>query len=103
MILTAYGSVFRICKAVMTEARKKGYKVGIIRPITLWPFPYKQISRLSDASRKFLVVEMSSGQMVEDVRLAVNGKSEVFFKGRTGGGVPDEKKIMRKIEEILKR
>jgi len=85
----------------MTKARKKGLRVGAVRPITLWPFPSKEIRALCDKKRKFLVVEMSAGQMVEDVRLAVEGASPVFFKGRTGGGIPDEGKILNKIEEIL--
>lgn len=101
LFLVAYGSVFRICRSVMQEARKRGYKVGIIRPITLWPFPSEKIASLCGGGRNFLVVEMSAGQMVEDVRLAVNGEAGVYFKGRTGGGVPDESKIMKKIEEIF--
>ncbi len=102
LILIAYGSTFRICKAVMTQARRRGLRVGLIRPITLWPFPYATIKNISDRKRKILVVEMSSGQMVEDVRLAVAGEAKVYFTGRTGGGIPEEDKILDKIEEILK-
>ncbi len=103
LVLVAYGSTYRICKSVMDTARQKGLKVGLFRPISLWPFPYDEVASIADKKRNFLVVEMSAGQMVEDVRLAVNGRSPVYFKGRTGGGVPDEGKILEKIEEILKR
>jgi len=76
-------------------------RIGLFRPITLWPFPYKAIESMATRGRRFLVVEMSAGQMVEDVRLAISGKSEVFFKGRTGGGIPEEEKIIKKIKELI--
>ncbi|MDP2913333.1 MAG: 3-methyl-2-oxobutanoate dehydrogenase subunit VorB [Candidatus Omnitrophota bacterium] len=98
--LVAYGSVARIAKAAMEKARAKGFKVGLIRPITLWPFPEKGIADACGAAKKFLVVEMSSGQMVEDVRLAVNGKATVEFYGRMGGGIPSEEEILDRIEEL---
>ena len=101
IILVAYGSVARTAKSAMETAREKGLKVGLIRPITLWPFPDKVIADAAASCGKFLVVEMSAGQMVEDVRLAVNGKAKVEFYGRTGGGVPDEGGIMRQIEAII--
>ena len=102
VILVAYGSTFRICKSVMMKARGQGMKVGIVRPITLWPFPSAVFAQIARRKCKMLVVEMSAGQMIEDVKLAVNGKCEVFFKGRTGGGIPEEGKILEKIEGILK-
>ncbi len=100
IVLVAYGSSARICKSVVLNARELGYRVGLFRPITLWPFPYERLSFLSGGGRKFLVVEMSAGQMLEDVKLALGDRSEVFFKGRMGGGVPDEERILKKIEEI---
>ncbi len=100
IIIVAYGSVARIAKAAMTLARAKGLKVGLIRPITLWPFPDKVIQEACARAKKFLVVEMSAGQMVEDVRLAVNGKVEVDFYGRMGGGVPGEGEILKHIESL---
>lgn len=103
LVLISYGSTARICKAVMSKAREKGLAVGSFRLISLWPFPYEEIRALCDKKRTFLVVEMSAGQMVEDVRLAVEGRSPVHFKGRTGGGIPDEDKILAKIEGILKK
>ena len=101
MILVAYGSVARMAKAAMETARAKGLKVGMIRPITLWPFPEKLIGETADRTKKFLVVEMSAGQMVEDVRLAVNGRARVEFYGRMGGGIPSEDEIFQRIEAFV--
>ncbi len=101
IVLVAYGSVARIAKASMEMARAKGLKVGLIRPITLWPFPDKVIESACIPAKKFLVVEMSAGQMVEDVRLAVNGRRQVEFYGRMGGGIPSEEEILRQIETIV--
>jgi 2-oxoglutarate ferredoxin oxidoreductase subunit alpha len=101
IILVAYGSVARTAKAAMAKARKKGIKAGFIRPITLWPFPSKILEGAALKSKKFLVVEMSAGQMVEDVMLAVNGKAEVDFFGRMGGGIPSEEEIIEKIEALI--
>jgi len=103
IILVAYGTSSRICKAAMEKARAQGLKVGLIRPITLWPFPGEIISRTASRTKMFLVVEMSCGQMVEDVRLAVNGKAEVKFYGRSGGGVPTEEEIIDKIVKLSYR
>ena len=101
IVLVAYGSVARIAKASMGMARAKGLKVGLLRPITLWPFPDKVIEEISGRVKKFLVVEMSAGQMVEDVRLAVNGKAEVDFYGRIGGSIPTEDEIFERIEALI--
>ena len=101
VILVAYGSVARIAKASMEMARAKGLKVGLIRPITLWPFPSKIIEGACGHTKKFLVAEMSAGQMVEDVKLAVNGRAEVNFYGRMGGGIPSETEILQQIEAAL--
>ncbi|MCX5685855.1 MAG: 3-methyl-2-oxobutanoate dehydrogenase subunit VorB [Candidatus Omnitrophica bacterium] len=100
IVLVAYGSVARIAKAAMEMARSRGKKCGMIRPITLWPFPDKAIEEACNAARKFLVVEMSAGQMLEDVRLAVNGRAKVDFYGRMGGGVPTETEIFQRIEAM---
>jgi 2-oxoglutarate ferredoxin oxidoreductase subunit alpha len=100
IILVAYGTPSRICKAAMQKARGLGLKVGLIRPISLWPFPAAIISRVASWAKAFLVVEMSSGQMVEDVRLAANGQAEVKFYGRCGGGVPTEEAILKEIQKI---
>jgi 2-oxoglutarate ferredoxin oxidoreductase subunit alpha len=101
IILVAYGSVARIARASMDMARAKGIKVGLIRPVTLWPFPEKLIADAAGSAKKFLVVEMSAGQMVEDVRLAVNGRLPVEFYGRMGGGIPSEEEILQRIEALV--
>ena len=100
IILVAYGTTSRIAKTAMAKAREKGLKVGLIRPITLWPFPTKAFDAVCDGKKKFLTVEMSMGQMVEDVKLAVNGRGEVEFFGRTGGVIPTPNEILNKIEEM---
>lgn len=97
LILVGYGSVARILKSVMTRLRKKGIKAGLLRPITLWPFPDKILSALSKEAKRFLVVEMSTGQMLEDVRLAVGNRTKVEFYGRTGGGIPTEEEIINRV------
>lgn len=98
IIVAAYGSVARIAKAAVEMARSKGQKAGLIRPITLWPFPEGTIADACSRTKRFLVVEMSAGQMVEDVRLAVGGRAEVDFYGRMGGGIPTEDEILQRIE-----
>ena len=100
IIIVAYGTTARISSRAIEMARKEGYKVGMIRPITLFPFPTDIISETADRVDDFLAVEMSTGQMVEDVRLAVNGKKPVHFYGRTGGVVPSPEEIVNKIKEI---
>ncbi|MDI6829389.1 MAG: 3-methyl-2-oxobutanoate dehydrogenase subunit beta, partial [Armatimonadota bacterium] len=101
LVLVAYGSVARICRTTMNMARKKNLKVGLFRPITLFPFPSKQLLELAIAGKRFLVVEMSAGQMVEDVKLSVNGKAEVDFYGRLGGIVPSPNEILEQVEKLL--
>lgn len=100
ILIVAYGTSARIAKGAIIEAREKGIKVGLLRPITLWPFPYDRIKELTEKARIALVVEMSSGQMVEDVRLAVNGKIPVLLEGRMGGGVPTVSDVVKRIESI---
>jgi len=98
--LVAYGSMARIAKQVIMTARKKGIKAGLIRPISLWPFPDGVFSKLLSMNKKLkdiLVVEMSEGQMVEDVKLAVDGRCNVRFYGRSGGGIPTEEEILKRI------
>jgi 2-oxoglutarate ferredoxin oxidoreductase subunit alpha len=99
IILVAYGLVARICHKAAILAREKGLKVGVFRPITLFPFPYNEIDDLAKNVKGFLDVEMNAGQMVEDVRLAVNGKTRVEFLGRMGGIIPSPEEILEKLEE----
>jgi len=100
VVLLAFGLVARICKKAADLAREKGIKAGVFRPITLFPFPYEEVNTLADSSRIFLTVEMNAGQMLEDIRLAVNGKIQVDFTGRMGGIIPTPEEILEKIIEI---
>lgn len=94
VVCVAYGTSARICLEAARAARESGLRLGLFRPITLWPFPEKQIRAWAERGKKFLVVEMSAGQMVEDVRLAVEGRSPVGFVGRSGGGSPATAEII---------
>lgn len=99
--LVAYGIAARAALEAIYKLKEKNIKVGLIRPQTLWPFPYNEIKNLSNYIKKFLVVEMSSlGQMVEDVKLAVDGNAEVFFYGRGGGTLVSSNEIIKKVLEI---
>jgi len=100
VVIVAYGVAARMARSAVDEVREEGLPVGLIRPITLWPFPTEQISSAAEDFRLFLTVEMSMGQMVEDVRLAVAGKAPVLFYGRTGGGVPSVEEIIDKLKEL---
>ena len=100
VVLVAYGTMARIAKGVVMQLRKKNKKIGLIRPITLWPFPQVPFGQ-KNKKIKYLVVEMSYGQMLEDVQLAVNGRQRIDFCGRAGGGVPSAAEIIKKIQGIL--
>ena len=100
LVVVAYGIAARIVRGAVDKARAEEIKVGWIRPITLWPFPMEQIGKAADEFRIFLVVELSNGQMVEDVKLAVAGKSPVLFYGRPGGGIPTVDEILDKIRQL---
>ncbi|MBN2583580.1 MAG: 3-methyl-2-oxobutanoate dehydrogenase subunit VorB [Planctomycetes bacterium] len=101
LLLVGYGTSARLAKAAVANCRARGLKVGLVRPITLWPFPTEVLSRLARTVRKMLVVEMSWGQMVEDVRLAVNGRVEVDLLNTFGGAVPRVPDIEARIEALL--
>lgn len=103
IILVAFGLTARICTKVMDLANEKGLRVGVVRPITLYPFPSDIIASLATPNRVFLTVEMNSGQMVEDVRLAVNGKSPVYFRGRMGGMIPTPEDILLEVEALAEK
>jgi len=103
IIVTAFGTTARIVNNVIKMAQKEGIKVGLIRPITLWPFPVKEIEKYADVPKAFLSVELNAGQMVEDVRLSVNGKRPVYFYGRMGGMIPTQQEILDEIKQILKK
>lgn len=99
-MIAAYGTTARIAKKAISELRKQGIKVGLVRPITLWPFPEKIFQKYTDRVKAVLTVEMSCGQMVEDVRLAINGKIPVTFFGRTGGMIPTWKEMAAEIQKL---
>lgn len=92
-IIVAFGSTARICQKSIEIAASQGVKIGLFRPITLWPFPYAQINALVGQAKGFLAVEMNAGQMVEDVLLAVNGQKPVYHFGRLGGIIPEPAEI----------
>lgn len=100
IVVVAYGIAARIVRGAVNKARQEGIKVGWIRPITLWPFPTEQISKAAEDFKIFLTVELSCGQMVEDVKLAIAGKAPVFFFGRPGGGVPTIDEVLGKIRQL---
>lgn len=100
-IIVAYGSSARISQKAIKLAREKGIKAGLLRPITLFPFPEVRISELADIVKGFLSVEMSAGQMVEDVRLAVNGRKPVQHFGRYGGVIPSPDEVLKALEEKI--
>ena len=100
VIITAYGISSRIAKSAVKLARKEGIKAGLFRPKTLWPFPSEAIADLAKPGVKFLSVELSHGQMIEDIKLAVNGKVPVEFLGKAGGGIITEQEIVEKIKTI---
>jgi 2-oxoglutarate ferredoxin oxidoreductase subunit alpha len=103
-ILVAYGTMARIAKSVVNKLRDKGKKIGLIRPIALWPFPQEIFQGLSQGRQKvkFLVIEMSYGQMLEDVKLSLDCKFPVEFLGRAGGGIPTEEEIIKKLLRVTK-
>jgi len=102
IILVAYGSMARIAKTAVKTLRAQGVKAGLIRPISLWPFPEAVFKKLAAGRKKrsLLVVEMSYGQMIEDVRLSIGDRFPVEFLGRGGGGVPSEKEIIVKVKHL---
>jgi len=100
-IFVAFGLAARVCHKTIQLAREKGIKAGILRPITLWPFPSKRIAEIADRAKLFISVELNAGQMVEDVRLAVNGKVPVEFYGRMGGMIPSPDEILTKFENLI--
>ncbi|MBO8127701.1 MAG: 3-methyl-2-oxobutanoate dehydrogenase subunit VorB [Peptococcaceae bacterium] len=99
-VLVAFGTVARVAKGVVDKARKEGIAAGLIRPITLWPFPEKAFNKVIDQVKGFLTVEMSLGQMVEDVRLCVQGRQPVRFLGRPGGMVPSVREVYEELKKM---
>jgi 2-oxoisovalerate ferredoxin oxidoreductase alpha subunit len=103
IVLVGYGIIGRILKAVTAEARAMGVKVGLLRPITLYPFPTADFQRLAKHAQSFVVVEMSNGQMLDDVRLALNGTRPVEFLSRVGGNVPSYEEVLKFVLDHTRR
>jgi 2-oxoglutarate ferredoxin oxidoreductase subunit alpha len=100
LIVVAFGIAARIARGAVKTARAEGLKVGLLRPITLWPFPAEKIQQLTSKTKQFLVFEMNMGQMLEDVQLAVGDKAEVSFYGRPGGVVPTPSEVARVVSRL---
>jgi len=102
-VIVAYGTMARIARTIAQKAKGLGFNIGIFRPITLWPFPYDAISKIAETPdiKALFSIEMSAGQMVEDVKLAVAGKKPVHFYGRTGGMIPSPDEVLNYISKIL--
>jgi 2-oxoglutarate ferredoxin oxidoreductase subunit alpha len=101
-LFVAYGTSARVCQKSVELAREQGIKAGLLRPITLFPYPAKQLNKLADRVRLMLAVEMSAGQMVEDVMLSVSGKVPVFHYGRMGGMIPTPDEVVDNLKERIK-
>jgi len=100
IVIVAYGITSRICKSAVTAARAAGIKVGLLRPITLWPYPKKALAKLADTAKHFLVVELNMGQMVDDVKVSIDCRRPVSFFGRTGGMLPAPDDVLEEIKKI---
>lgn len=100
IVVVAYGASSRVAHSAVDSARQQGIKAGLLRPVTLWPFPSDAVKKLADTAEKFLTVEMSMGQMVDDVKIAVNGKKPVEFFGRTGGVIPTPNEVLEQIKKL---
>ncbi len=100
LLLVAFGTVGRVCQTVVREAREKGIKAGLLRPVTLWPFPSARLAELSEQVRGILVAEMNAGQMLEDVKLVVEGRRPISFYGRMGGPIPLPDEILPELEKL---
>lgn len=101
VVIVAYGITARIAKTAVANLKAKGVKVGLIRPITLWPFPQKGFEEVADSTTDYLVAEMSMGQMTDDVKIVNEGKRNVHFVGRSGGMIPTPQLIEDKVLEII--
>ncbi|MBU1894842.1 MAG: 3-methyl-2-oxobutanoate dehydrogenase subunit beta, partial [Candidatus Omnitrophica bacterium] len=101
IIIVSYGTIYRIACSCVDKLRQNGIKAGAFRPITLWPFPSEEIKSTAKKNTQILVVEMSAGQMVEDVRLAIQDDERIKFLGRMGGGIPSEEEIVKEVNRLV--
>ena len=100
VVLVAYGISARVAEGAMELAREQGLRVGLLRPITVWPFPSVRLAELAGDVRAFVVVELSTGQLIDDVRLAVLGRAPVQLCSRVGGNVPSEEEVLHKVMDV---
>ncbi len=98
LVVVGYGIISRVLRSAVEIARAKGIRVGLFRPVSLWPFPYEQLREATENASKLLVVEMSTGQMIEDVKLALEGTIPIDFYSRVGGNVPSVEELLEQIE-----
>jgi 2-oxoglutarate ferredoxin oxidoreductase subunit alpha len=101
IVVVAYGTAGRIVQTAVKQARAEGIPVGLFRPISMFPFPYERLGEIKDTARQFLVVELSAGQMIEDVRLATHCSKPIAFFGKLGGIVPLPEEILDEIKKLL--
>jgi 2-oxoglutarate ferredoxin oxidoreductase subunit alpha len=103
LAIVAFGTAGRICQSAIRAARDEGIRIGLLRPVSLYPYPFERVAALADKARAILVVEMNGGQMVDDVRLAVQGRVPVHFYGRMGGVTPLPDEILDEIRKMAGR
>lgn len=100
LVIAAYGTTARIAKTAIAKLEKEGYKVGLLRPISLWPYPFKEFDKIKDTCKGVLTIEMNAGQMTDDVQIALKGRMPVYFYGRTGGMIPTPEAIVDQVKKI---
>lgn len=103
LIIVAFGTIARVCKTAIDELKEKGINVGLFRPISLYPFPYKELKLVGEKAEKLLSVEMSNGQLIDDVKMAMEGSKPIFFYGRQGGIVPAPDEIVLEAQKLLSK
>ncbi len=101
VVIAAYGTTARIAKSAIAKLESEGYNVGLLRPITLYPYPYDEFNKIKDDCKAVLTVEMNTGQMLDDVKIALAGRIPAKFYGRTGGMIPSPEEIVNQVKEIL--
>jgi 2-oxoglutarate ferredoxin oxidoreductase subunit alpha len=100
IVIVAYGASSRVCRSAIVAARAEGIKAGMVRPMTLWPFPDRAVKKAAETARAFLSVEMSMGQMIDDVKLSIDCSRPVHFFGHTGGVVPTPNEVLEQLRTI---
>lgn len=101
LIIVAFGTIARVCKTAIDELKSQGIEVGLFRPISLYPFPFPELRRVGDRAKMLLCVEMSNGQLIDDIRMAMEGTKPIHFYGRQGGIVPAPEEIVEEVKKLL--